>query len=109
MNTRTPVGSAFPIAVKPDAPFTRDQLTRHFETKKIGTRLMFAGNLLRQPAYAGHRTCRIIGDMKNTDYVMNNVFWLGTFPGLSEPMLDYIAQTAIDFATAAASNPLKVV
>ena len=86
----------FPIAVKEDAPFTRDQLTRHFDVKKIGTRLMFAGNLLRQPAYQGIE-CRVIGDMKNTDYVANQVFWLGVFPGLDHEMLDYIAQTAKDF------------
>ncbi len=98
----------FPIAVKDDAPFTRDQLTRHFDTSKIGTRLMFAGNLLRQPAYQGIE-CRVVGDMKNTDFVMNQVFWLGTFPGLTEPMLDYIASTAIAFAEEAARNPLKVV
>ena len=87
----------FPIAVKEDAPFTRDQVTRHFDSKKIGTRLMFAGNLLRQPAYADIE-CRVIGDMKNTDYVMNQVFWLGTFPGLTTEMLDYIASTMIEFA-----------
>jgi CDP-6-deoxy-D-xylo-4-hexulose-3-dehydrase len=89
----------FPIAVKEDAPFTRDQLTRHFDAKKIGTRLMFAGNLLRQPAYAGIE-CRVIGDMKNTDYVMNQVFWLGVFPGLTTEMLDYIALTAREFVDA---------
>ncbi len=98
----------FPIAVKAEAPFTRDQLTREFDRAKIGTRLMFAGNLLRQPAYQGIE-CRVVGDMVNTDFVMNNVFWLGTFPGLSEAMLDYIAETAIAFADGAAKNPLKVV
>ena len=97
----------FPIAVKESAPFTRDELTRHFDAKKIGTRLMFAGNLLRQPAYAGIE-CRIIGDMKNTDYVMNNVFWVGTFPGLTPAMLDYIADTAIAFAAEKAAAPIKV-
>ena len=97
----------FPIAVKEDAPFTRDELTRHFDTMKIGTRLMFAGNLLRQPAYQDIE-CRVVGDMKNTDYVMNQVFWLGVFPGLTEPMLDYIAETAMAFAAEKASAPMKV-
>ncbi len=96
----------FPIAVKPDAPFTRDQLTRHFDTAKIGTRLMFAGNLLRQPAYEGWNY-RVVGDLKNTDYVMNQVFWLGVFPGLTEPMLDYIAHTATAFIQNAKSG-LKI-
>jgi CDP-4-dehydro-6-deoxyglucose reductase, E1 len=90
----------FPIAVRESAPFTRDQLTRHFDLNKVGTRLIFAGNLLRQPAYAGI-DCRVIGDLKNTDFVMNNVFWLGVFPGLTKPMLDYIAQTARDFVSQA--------
>jgi CDP-6-deoxy-D-xylo-4-hexulose-3-dehydrase len=97
----------FPIAVREGAPFTRDQLTRHFDAKKIGTRLMFAGNLLRQPAYTGIE-CRIVGEMKNTDFVMNQVFWLGVFPGLTEPMLDYIAETAKAFVEQARSG-LKVV
>lgn len=88
----------FPIAVRESAPFTRDELTRHFDAKKIGTRLMFAGNLLRQPAYAGIEH-RVIGDLKNTDFVMNQVFWLGVFPGLTPAMLDYIANTAKAFAT----------
>ncbi len=97
----------FPIAVKEDAPFTRDQLTRHFDANKIGTRLMFAGNLLRQPAYQGIE-CRVVGTMKNTDFVMNQVFWLGVFPGLTEPMLDYIAATARTFVAQAKAG-LKVV
>lgn len=101
----------FPIGVREDAPFTRDQLTRYFDANKIGTRLMFAGNLLRQPAYKDIE-CRVIGDMKNTDFVMNQVFWLGVFPGLTEPMLDYIVDTTKDFVaqmTANAENGLRVV
>ena len=97
----------FPIAVRESAPFTRDELTRHFDAKKIGTRLMFAGNLLRQPAYAGIE-CRVIGDMKNTDFVMNQVFWLGVFPGLTPAMLDYIADTAKAFVAEKAAQGLKV-
>jgi CDP-6-deoxy-D-xylo-4-hexulose-3-dehydrase len=97
----------FPIAVRESAPFTRDELTRHFDAMKIGTRLMFAGNLLRQPAYAGI-DCRVIGDMRNTDFVMNQVFWLGVFPGLTPAMLDYIADTAKAFAAEKAASCLKV-
>jgi CDP-6-deoxy-D-xylo-4-hexulose-3-dehydrase len=96
----------FPIAVREDAPFTRDQLTRHFDAAKIGTRLMFAGNLLRQPAYTGIEH-RVVGSLTNTDYVMNQVFWLGTFPGLTEPMLDSIAATTAEFVAAAKAG-LKV-
>ena len=86
----------FPIGVKEDAPFKRDQLTKALEAQKIGTRLLFAGNLLRQPAYEGWEY-RVVGEMTNTDYVMNNVFWIGVFPGLTKEMLDFIAKTAIEF------------
>jgi CDP-6-deoxy-D-xylo-4-hexulose-3-dehydrase len=86
----------FPIGVKADAPFKRDQLTKALEAQKIGTRLLFAGNLLRQPAYEGWEH-RVVGEMTNTDYVMNNVFWIGVFPGLTNEMLDFIAKTAIEF------------
>lgn len=86
----------FTLAVKPGAPFTRDQLTRHLESKKIGTRLLFAGNLLRQPAYEGWEY-RVVGEMTNTDFVMNNVCWIGVYPGLTEPMLDFMAETVTEF------------
>ena len=95
----------FPIAVKPDAPFTREQLTKLLDSKKIGTRLIFAGNLLRQPAYEGWEY-RVVGDLPNTDFVMNQVFWVGVFPGLTEPMLDYIAETMHAFAEQSAMLPI---
>lgn len=86
----------FPIAVREGAPFKRDQLTRALEAKKIGTRNIFAGNLTRQPAYEGWEY-RVVGDLVNTDFVMNNVFWIGVFPGLTESMLDFIAAAAAEF------------
>ena len=86
----------FPIAVKTDAPFSRDQLTRQLESNKIGTRLVFAGNLLRQPAYEGYEH-RVVGDLKNTDFVMNQVFWIGVYPGLTKEMLDFIAKVMTEF------------
>jgi len=93
----------FPIGVKTDAPFTRDQLTRALEAQKIGTRLLFAGNLLRQPAYEGWEY-RVVGELKNTDFVMNQVFWVGVFPGLTREMLDFIAKTATEFVATAKSG-----
>ena len=93
----------FPIGIKAAAPFTRDQLTAALEAQKIGTRLLFAGNLLRQPAYEGWEY-RVVGEMTNTDYVMNNVFWIGVFPGLTPPMLDHIAQTMTAFVATAKSG-----
>jgi len=88
----------FPIAVREDAPFSREELIRELDAKKIGTRLLFGGNLLRQPAYEGH-TFRSIGELPNSDYVMNNVFWIGVYPGLTTQMLNYVVQTLREFAT----------
>jgi CDP-6-deoxy-D-xylo-4-hexulose-3-dehydrase len=82
----------FPIAVHGDAPFRRDDLTHALENRKIATRLLFGGNLLRQPAYEGCQY-RVLGNLPNTDFVMNNVFWIGVYPGLSFPMLDFVAAT----------------
>ena len=82
----------FPIAVRKNAPFNRDELIRALEEKKIATRLLFGGNLLRQPAYEGCEY-RVIGELRNTDFVMNKVFWIGVYPGLTPEMLDYVAET----------------
>ncbi|MGA9465739.1 MAG: lipopolysaccharide biosynthesis protein RfbH [Terracidiphilus sp.] len=87
----------FPIGVRKDAPFTRQQLIAVLESRKIATRLLFGGNLLRQPAYQD-RAYRTVGDLPNSDYVMNNVFWIGVYPGLTAPMLDYVAETMHAFA-----------
>ena len=87
----------FPIGVRKEAPFTRQQLIAVLESRKIATRLLFGGNLLRQPAYQD-RPHRTIGDLPNSDYVMNNVFWIGVYPGLTKPMLDYVAETMHAFA-----------
>jgi CDP-6-deoxy-D-xylo-4-hexulose-3-dehydrase len=95
----------FPLGVRTDAPFTRDQLVRALEAEKIGTRLMFAGNLLRQPAYQDIKF-RQIGDLPNTDYVMRNLLWLGVFPGLTRPMLDHIAGTIARFTAKGATLPV---
>ena len=82
----------FPIAVRPGAPFNRNQVIAFLEQRKIATRLLFAGNLLRQPAYRDIRH-RVVGTLDNTDFVMNNVFWIGVYPGITEPMLDYVLDT----------------
>lgn len=97
----------FPIGVREDAPFKRDQLTQALEAAKIGTRLLFAGNLLRQPAYEGW-PYRVVGEMNNTDFVMNHVFWIGVFPGLTKEMLDYIAKTATEFVNVAKTGLVVV-
>ena len=86
----------FPLAVRPRAPFTRNQVVQYLEERKIATRLLFGGNLVRQPAYRDIK-CRIIGNLKNSDFVMNQVFWVGVYPGLTQPMLDYVIESFKDF------------
>jgi len=88
----------FAIGVREDAPFRREDLTRALETVKIGTRLLFGGNLVRQPAYL-NAEYRIFGDLRNSDFVMNSVFWVGVYPGLTQSMLDFVAATITEFAT----------
>jgi len=82
----------FPLAVRAEAPFARNDVIRYLEEHKIATRLMFGGNLVRQPLYldAPHR---IVGQLENSDFVMNHVFWIGVYPGLSSTMLDYVLET----------------
>lgn len=92
----TPSWFGFPIFVRPEAPFSRDELVRHLEGRKIGTRLLFGGNLIHQPAYRG-KGYRVVGDLKNSDEVMRRVFWIGVYPGLTDPMLSYVAETIQQF------------
>lgn len=81
----------FPLAVRPEAPFTRNQVVRYLESHKIATRLLFGGNIVRQPAYHDVQY-RVVGGLKNSDFVMNQVFWIGVYPGLSQRMLEYILE-----------------
>lgn len=82
----------FPITLRDSAPTTRVDLLKFLDQKKIGSRLLFAGNLTRQP-YFKDQTYRVVGELKNTDTVMNNTFWLGIYPGLDTSMLDFIVDT----------------
>ena len=82
--------------MRPDAPFSREELVRHLEAKRIATRLLFGGNLLRQPAYLDVEM-RKLGDLPNSDFVMRHVFWVGVFPGLTEEMLAYVISTFREF------------
>lgn len=77
------------LSVREDAPFNRNQLIAFLDERKIGTRLLFGGNLTRQPAFAD-RSYRVVGSLERTDFAMNNSFWVGVYPGLTPPMLDYI-------------------
>ena len=80
----------FPIAVRTDAPFSRNDLVGYLEMHKVATRLLFGGNLVRQPAYQ-QVNYRVGGSLANTDFVMNQVFWIGLYPGLTEAMLQQSA------------------
>ncbi|MGD0497936.1 MAG: lipopolysaccharide biosynthesis protein RfbH [Bryobacteraceae bacterium] len=88
----------FPIAVRPEAPFSRNQVTRHLEDRKIATRLLFGGNLVRQPAYRG-REFRMAGPLTNTDFVMNRVFWIGLYPGITPASTGYMMESLFDLAS----------
>jgi len=79
----------FPIGLRAGAPLSRDQVTQHLEQHKIATRLLFGGNLVRQPAYRDIEK-RVIGELPNSDFVMNNVFWIGVYPGLDRERIDYV-------------------
>jgi CDP-6-deoxy-D-xylo-4-hexulose-3-dehydrase len=82
----------FAITIKPDSRVNTRDLTMSLNSKGIGTRQLFGGNLVRQPAYR-NTDFRIVGDLINTDIVMNNTFWVGVWPGLSPEMLDFVAES----------------
>jgi len=81
----------FAITVKDKSPISRNDLVIKLNESKIGTRLLFGGNLLRQPAFIGTPR-RVVGDLKNSDIIMNQTFWIGVWPGLTEQMLDYVIE-----------------
>ncbi|MGA2418068.1 MAG: lipopolysaccharide biosynthesis protein RfbH [Candidatus Staskawiczbacteria bacterium] len=81
----------FPILVKPDTPFARAEIVNYLEKNNIATRMLFGGNLLKQPAYQNVKY-RLYGSLKNTDLVMNNLFWIGVYPGITKEKLDYIVK-----------------
>ncbi len=80
----------FPITLRQAAGVARVDLLRYLDQYRIGTRLLFAGNLVRQPYMAGRRF-RVSGELRNTDTVMRDTLWIGVYPGLSEDMLGYVA------------------
>jgi CDP-6-deoxy-D-xylo-4-hexulose-3-dehydrase len=81
----------FALTVKQASPKTRNQIVQDLNDAKIATRLLFGGNLLRQPAFIGTPR-RVVGELTNTDIVMNDAFWIGVWPGLTTSMLDYMIE-----------------
>ena len=93
----------FPIALREGCPVDRDRALRFMNDRRIATRLLFGGNLLRQPAYlrVEHRQ---VGDLPVADFIMNNVFWVGVYPGIGEEQLDYMIESFHDLL---APRPLR--
>lgn len=86
----------FPLTIREDAPFERNELVRHLESRKIATRLLFGGNLVRQPAYEDLEF-RAVGDLPNSDVVMNRSLWIGCYPGLTEDHIAYVVEVMGSF------------
>ena len=80
----------FPITLRPESGVSRVDLLRHLDEHKIGTRLLFGGNLLRQPYFRG-REYRVVGDLKNKDRIMHDTFWIGVYPGLTSQNISFTA------------------
>ena len=98
----SPSWFGFMLLVKPTAPFSRTAFARHLDEHRIGNRMLFGGNLLRQPAFVQLRrerpeSIRIIGDMTGADRIMNESIFVGVYPGLTREMLDYIIETVRAF------------
>jgi CDP-6-deoxy-D-xylo-4-hexulose-3-dehydrase len=89
----------FVLTVAPDAPFRRAELVEALESRKIGTRRLFAGNLTRHPAYID-QPHRVVGTLANSDVITEHTFWVGVYPGLTDEMLDYIVSSIREFVEA---------
>jgi CDP-4-dehydro-6-deoxyglucose reductase, E1 len=89
LNKSKPSWFGFSITIRDDAPFSRSELVNYLEDSKVATRMLFGGNMTKQPAYQG-RKHTTVSDLKNTDYVMNNSFWIGVYPGITNEMKDYV-------------------
>jgi CDP-4-dehydro-6-deoxyglucose reductase, E1 len=96
----------FPITVRPEAPFSRLELLTFYDASKIGSRLLFSGNLTCQPAYKNVHY-RISGTLDNTDTIMNQTFWLGIYPGITQEMMDFVAQRTEALIKTSLARPVK--
>jgi len=90
----------FLLTIRENAPFNRTDIVQYLESKKIATRQLFGGNLVKQPAYKS-QNYRIAGTLKNTDIVMNQSFWIGVYPGLTSEMLKYVIEVITNYCKGA--------
>lgn len=89
----------FLISVKPDCGVSRNEVTRYIESKNVQTRLLFSGNLIKHPCFDQIRNTdayRVAGNLDNTEFIMNQSFWVGVYPGMTDKMIDYMAQVVIE-------------
>ncbi len=87
---------AFPLTIKENAEFSRKEFVKFLEEKNIETRMLFGGNILKQPGFCNIK-CRVVGELKNTDIILNNTFFLGVYPGITEEKMDYIIKCVDGF------------
>ena len=89
----------FLLSVRPGSGLDRNKITRYLESKNVQTRLLFSGNLIRHPCFdeiRGTDAYRVVGGLENTDFIMNNTFWVGVYPGMTDEMIDYMAQSILE-------------
>ena len=85
----------FPISVKPETGLDRNLVTKYIESNNVQTRLLFSGNIVKQPCFDEIRdtdSYRVVGDLEVSDFVVSNTFWVGVYPGMTDVMIDYMAQ-----------------
>ena len=89
----------FMISVRPESGLDRNKVTKYIEEHNVQTRLLFSGNIIKHPCFdqiRGTDAYRVVGELDNTEYIMNHTFWVGVYPGMTDDMLDYMAKTIID-------------
>lgn len=98
-NNSRPSWFGFLISIRPESGLKRNNVTRYIEAHNVQTRLLFGGNLIKHPCFdqiRGTDAYRVVGDLEVTDYIMNNSFWVGVYPGMTDEMIDYMAQVIIE-------------
>lgn len=89
----------FLISIRTESGLERNRVTRYIEDHNVQTRLLFSGNLIKHPCFnqiRGTDAYRVVGELINTNFIMNNTFWVGVYPGMTDEMIDYMAKTIID-------------